>query len=212
VTTDPIRKRGRPRSAGADAAIVAAVIELLDADGYTGLRIDDVADTSGVSKTTIYRRWPTKAALVVDVLRRIKAEQMPMPSTGDIELDLRAIVSDLFASLDGTTLARALPGLLAEKTSDPELAAAIEQLWNDRQAMVGDVLRRGIAAGQLRADLDVTTVLDLLAGPVYYRLLITGQPLDRRSAKRHADAIVVGMRSTHLPSDAPLSAAAAAGA
>jgi AcrR family transcriptional regulator len=197
VTTEPRRKRGRPRSTTADEAIQAAVIALLDIQGYTGLRIDDVADTSRVSKTTIYRRWPTKAALVVDVLRQIKSQQIPMPSTGDIEQDLRAIVTDLYASLDGTTLGRALPGLLAEKSADPELAAAIEQLWTDRQKMVGEVVRRGVANGQLRPDLDVATVLDQLAGPAYYRLLITGQRLDRRSARRHADALVIGMRSTH---------------
>lgn len=192
-------KRGRPRSKAADAAIEAAVIEILDIEGFVGLRIDDVAERSGVSKTTIYRRWPTKTALVVDVLRRLKAERIPMPATGDIDSDLRAIVYDLYASLDGTPLARALPGLLADKSADPELAHAIDQLWSERQKLVGDVVRRGIAAGQLRADLDVPTVLDLLAGPAYYRLMVTGRPLDRRSAGRHADALVAGLRDTYSP-------------
>lgn len=190
MSTVAPRKRGRPRSAEADTAIQAAVVDLLEEVGYTGMRVDDVAERSGVSKTTIYRRWPTKTALVVDVLRAMKAERIPMPETGDAERDLRAIVTDLYRSLDGTTLARALPGLLAEKSADPELAAAIEQLWGDRQELVASIVRRGVASGQLRADLDVRAVVDLLAATAYYRLLITGAPLDRRSAKRHADLLV----------------------
>lgn len=195
VNAEPIRKRGRPRSAQADAAIQTAVIELLEGVGYTGLRIDDVAENAGVSKTTIYRRWPTKAALVVDVLRALKAEQIPMPETGDFEEDLRLLVYELFGSVNATPLARALPGLLAEKSTDPELAEAIEQLWTARQALVAGVLRRGVASGQARPDLDVTATVDMLAGPAYYRLLITGKPLDRRSAKRHADALVAFARA-----------------
>jgi AcrR family transcriptional regulator len=194
VAVAPNRKRGRPRSVEADAAIQAAVISLLEEVGYTGLRIDDAAERAGVSKTTIYRRWPTKAALVVDVLRALKAEQIPMPETGEFEQDLRALVYDLYASLNGTSLGRALAGLLAEKHADPELAAAIEQLWTVRQSMVAAVLRRGVATGQVRKDLDVPTLLEFLAAPAYYRLLITGQPLDRRSAKRHADALVAATR------------------
>ena len=195
MTGEPRRRPGRPRSESVDAAIHAAVIELLDIDGYTGLRVDDVADRSGVSKTTIYRRWPTKAALVVAVLRRIKDEQIPMPRTGDVQLDLRAIVTDQWASLHDTTFGRALPGLVAEKSTDPELAEAIGRLSADRQALVAEVLRRGIATGQLRADLDVDMVVEFLAGPAYYRLLMTGQDLDPETAQRHADALYSGIRS-----------------
>lgn len=195
MTTSTPRKRGRPRSAEADVAIQAAVIELLGEVGFTAMRVDDVADRSGVSKTTIYRRWPTKTALVVDVLRSLKAQRIPMPETGDLEHDVRAIVNDLYASLDGTALARALPGLLAEKSADPELAEAIEQLWTDRQELVASIVRRGTASGQLRDDLDVRAIVDMLAATAYYRLLITGAPLDRRAAKRHADVLVACIRT-----------------
>ena len=194
MTSPTPRKRGRPRSTEADSAIQAAVIDLLEEVGYTGMRIDDVAERSGVSKTTIYRRWATKATLVVDVLRAIKSERVPMPETGDFDRDLRAIVRDLYSSLDGTSLGRALPGLLAEKSADPELSAAIEQLWTDRQAMVATIVRRGITTGQLRPDLDVASLVDMLAAAAYYRLLITGAPLDRPSAERHADVLVACAR------------------
>lgn len=188
-------RRGRPRSVGTDLRVHDAVVSILDTVGYVGLRIDDVAELASVSKTTIYRRWPTKSALVVHVLATIKAVQVPMPTSGDFETDLRSLIYDLYASLADTSLGRALPGLVVEKSADPELAAAVEALWSTRQAQVAKVIRRGIASGQARADLDVRATLELLAASAYYRLLVTGASLDRRSARRHADAIVEFIRA-----------------
>lgn len=166
------------------------MVEILAERGYHGLRIDDVAERSGVSKTTIYRRSPAKATLVVGVLEVIKSEQIPIPESGDVVEDLRAIVLGQFESLNGTAMARALPGLLAEKVADPELAVAIDRLWSSRQAKVADVIARGISEGVIREDLDVTEVLDLLAAPAYYRLLVTGHGLDRAAAELHADTLL----------------------
>jgi AcrR family transcriptional regulator len=187
------RRPGRPRSSTVDAALSAAVIEILASDGYEGLRVDDVAERAGVSKTTLYRRAPSKAALVVDVLRGLKHDHVPLPDTGDIASDLRSLVRDLYRSLDGTALGRALAGLLAEKDRDPELTEAIEQLWHSRQQQVGSVIRRGIDAGTIRPGLDEASLVEFLAGPAYYRLLVTGQRLDPASATRHADALVAAV-------------------
>jgi|TARA_R110002110_G_scaffold121348_6_gene297049 AcrR family transcriptional regulator len=194
VRTDtPNRKPGRPRSARIDQALETAVVDILAEEGYAGLRVDDVADRAGVSKTTIYRRSPTKAALVVDVLKRLKREQIPMPETGSTEADLRALVHDLYASLDGTSLGAAMAGLIAERHADPDLESALTVLWASRQSMVAAVIRRGLDAGELREGLDEATVLDLLAGPAYYRLLVTGQPLNRSAARRQADALIAAV-------------------
>lgn len=184
------KKRGRPRSIAADTAIHDAVVLLLDAVGYGGLRIDDVAERAGVSKPTIYRRWATKADLVVSVLEDLLAKQIPMPSTGRFDDDLRTIISDLYWLLGNTTVGRALPGLLAEKAVDPDLATAIELLWAARREKVAVVIRRGIESGQARKDLDVPILVDMLAGPAYYRLLVTGNPIDAVSAKQHADTLI----------------------
>ncbi len=184
------RGRGRPRSTKADAAIRLAVIELLAEGGYHGLRVDDVAERSGVSKTTIYRRYPAKATLVVGVLEFIRSEQIPIPESGDVVADLRAIILGQYESLNGTAIARALPGLLAEKVADPELALAIDGLWSSRQAKVAEVIVRGIDEGVIRAGLEVAQILDLLAAPAYYRLLVTGQSVDRGAAERHAEALL----------------------
>lgn len=175
---------------------MAAVVEILAEDGYAGLRIDDVAERANVSKTTIYRRSPTKAALVVDVLKRLKESGIPMPETGDTEQDLRSLVHDLYRSLNGTALGAALAGLIAERHADPDLEEALSALWASRQALVTNVIDRGLAAGEIRDGLDAAAVLELLAAPAYYRLLVTGQPLDLLAADEHADALVAAvMRS-----------------
>ncbi len=169
---------------------MTAVVDILAEEGYAGLRVDDVAERANVSKTTIYRRSPTKAALVVDVLKRLKEDSIPMPETGDIEQDLRALVHGLYRSLDGTALGAALAGLIAERQADPDLEAALAALWASRRELVGEVIRRGLAAGQIREGLDESSVLELLAGPAYYRLLVTGQSVDPAAAERHADALI----------------------
>lgn len=191
TTTEPTtRGRGRPRSTKADEAIRHAVVELLAEHGYHGLRVDEVAGRSGVSKTTIYRRYPAKAALVVGVLAAIKSEQIPITESGDVADDLRTIIVRQYESLNGTAMARALPGLLAEKVAEPELAIAIEELWSSRQAMVAGVIERGVETGVIRSDLDVAHLLDLLAAPAYYRLLVTGREVDREAAEHHAEILL----------------------
>jgi AcrR family transcriptional regulator len=189
VTSGERRGPGRPRSTRVDESLDAAVVEILAEVGYGGLRVDDVAERAGVSKTTIYRRAPTKAALVVGVLERLKADQIPMPTTGNTADDVRALIRSLYQSLDATSFGRALAGLLAEKRNDPDLAIAIEALWQARQQLVRSVIHRGVESGDLRGDIDEADMVEILAAPAYYRLLITGQPLDPASADLHADAV-----------------------
>jgi hypothetical protein len=86
-----------------------------------------------------------------------------------------------------------MAGLIAERHADPDLESALTVLWASRQSMVAAVIRRGLDAGELREGLDEATVLDLLAGPAYYRLLVTGQPLNRSAARRQADALIAAV-------------------
>lgn len=187
-------RRGRPRDATADAAIVDATTELLAKVGFAGLRVDDIANAAGVSKTTIYRRWPSKTILVVEALRAAKLEAIPVPDTGDVRADLIIVVTNLYKSLTASTLGRAIPGLVAEKAGDPELAKAIESVYALRRSMMTDVIARGVARGQVRPDADIPVLLDLMAAPAYYRFLITGEKLSRALAVRQVDAMMAGLR------------------
>lgn len=195
------RRPGRPRNQDLDAAIDAAVIDLLTEHGYEGLRVDDVAARAGVSKPTIYRRFPNKPSLAVHALARLKQHTIPANDTGDVLQDLRRIVHDLFASLDGTALGGAFAGLVAEKRHHPDLAEVMEGLWATRRDIVRTLAERGVAEGVLRDDVPVDAMLELMVAPAYYRLLITGQAIGPAEADAHADALLAALTSpSHIPS------------
>jgi AcrR family transcriptional regulator len=173
---------------------VDATAELLAVVGYDGLTMDAVAQRAGVAKTTLYRRWPAKPQLVADVLT-IRAEaRLPALDTGDLRADLvvhlRA-VRDGFATPNG----RAVLGVLTAANRLPELATLVrERFVTARRAAIGRLLVAAAARGEARADLDVDLVIDLLVGPLYYRLLVSGQPLTDDFVDGVVDAVLAGAR------------------
>jgi AcrR family transcriptional regulator len=184
------RRPGRPRSERATAAILQAASELLDSRGLDGLSVDAIAARAGVSKATIYRWWPNKAAIVMDAVLSVTAPQIPFPDTGSVSEDLRRQMRSVVRLFTKTTAGRALVALIAQSQHDPVTAAALhERFIVPRRAAAGDVLRRGIARGELRADLDIDTAIDTLYGALYYRLLVSGDALTPRYADRVIDHI-----------------------
>lgn len=180
--------RGRPRDPAVDELIVRAALDELAERGYADLTVAEVARRAGVSKPTVYRRWSDKAQLVVEAI----ASRMPspeLPDSGQVATDLLAYADRLVATFTRTPAGQVLPGLVAAMAADPELAARYRELLIDplRRHMRAAV-RRGIDRDQLADDTDVDLVLDAIAGPVYTRLLVTGQPVD--PALAHA---VVGL-------------------
>jgi AcrR family transcriptional regulator len=168
MSTSAARPRGRPRSAEADAAIVQATLEVLVEEGFRGLSVDAVRQRAGVGKATIYRRFPDKEALVRAAIESVHAD-LQAPDTGTLIGDLEELWE---AAAAGATFA---PRLLAEAAGNPEMhrifrAALIEP----RRDVMTTILRRAVERGELRSDVDLEVVIDLLAGPVIYRLLIDG--------------------------------------
>jgi AcrR family transcriptional regulator len=189
TTTAPVaRGPGRPRDPELDRAILEATIDVLETDGFHNLSIDAVAARAKVGKTTIYRRWPSKAPLVVDALAHLKA-----PSSREIPDDLstRASLVRLMSDLvrRSSSAEQLLAGLVDEMARDPELAEAVRtRLVADRRRAIYEVLERGIERGEIRPDVDVEIVADLLGGPVVIRRLLTGRPVTTRFIRE-----VVGM-------------------
>ena len=171
--TDVDRKPGRPRSAEADAAIFTKTLELLADEGLRGLSVEKVAEQARVAKTTIYRRFPTKRELVRAALASVAVfGQTDPPDTGSLRDDLYALARARVAVLKQTGTQLLMPRLMAEAGSDPELHALVLTVFaNPARDVVIRVLRRGIERGQLRDDVDVELLTDLLAGLVVYRLL-----------------------------------------
>src|ERR687891_847538 len=184
------RRPGRPRSERATAAILRAAGELLDSRGLDGLSVDAIAARAGVSKATIYRWWPNKAAIVMDAVLSATAPQIPFPDTGSVREDLRQQMRSVVRLFTKTATGRALVALIAQSQHDAATATALhERFIAPRRTSAGDVLRRGIDRGELRPDLDVDTAIDTLYGALYYRLLVSGDPLTPRYVDRVIDHI-----------------------
>ena len=177
---------GRPRSAVADASILEAATELFCDLGYEGLSFEGVAAKAGVGKTTIYRRYPTKLDLVMAVNGCLSAGMTPEPNTGRLRDDLVVLARNFHAMLSQTDAGRAIPKVLAAKLANPELARAHEAFVAGRRDITIGVIRRGIERGELPSETDPTLIADLITGPLFLRVFVTGQPVTRR----YIDALV----------------------
>ena len=181
-----VATRGRPRRADADAVILGAALELLADAGVAGLSMDVLAQRAGVGKATIYRRWCSKEALVLDVLRTAIAP-LPVPDEGSVQDDLIAYTDALLELIEEGRSSDVLPHLLAASCYDTKLRAALDEYLRGRQGTIRLILQRGIERGELAGDTDVDLVVDVLLGPFFYRQLLTGAPIDRDFARRLVD-------------------------
>jgi AcrR family transcriptional regulator len=176
---------GRPRSERARTATLQAAGELLDDRGLTALSVDAIATRAGVSKATIYRWWPSKAAVVMDAFLERTSPQMPFPDTGSTREDLRRQMRSVIRLLNDAGTSRPFVALIAESQHDRVLAAALrERFIAARRAAATEAFNRGIERGELRPDLDIDIAIDALYGPLYYRLLVSGDPLKPGYADR----------------------------
>lgn len=177
MTTQP-----RPRRAPSGAAVLrediteairAAVFEELAAVGYGRLSVEAVARRAGVGKTAVYRRWPSKLELVIDAVSAVAALRMPVPDTGSLLGDVRTLLRILSRVLRHPLAAQIVPDLLAEAARNPDIARTLEKALRDTQRDItskvfGSAVERGELAEASGADL----ALDLLTGPLYWRLTV----------------------------------------
>jgi AcrR family transcriptional regulator len=187
MTETPVRAPGRPRSAMCDDAIVDATIALLVEDGFDRLSMDGVAARAGVGKATIYRRWPSKEALVIEAVAR-RTDPFPAePAEGPVRDRLVALLDGILVASQ-TGVGRLLPCMVGASVTNPALAAHYrEQIIGPRRARVRAIVQAGVDAGELRAGLDVDRAIDQLVGPLVYRIVFAG---DRPAGPGDCAAIV----------------------
>jgi AcrR family transcriptional regulator len=170
--TPPVRRtktRGR---------VLSAAGQILSRDGYARLTMERVAAESGAAKTTIYRRWPTKAALCMDLYLDVADRELHDPDTGSVAGDLRQIANTVVRLQTRTIAGQAFIGLIAEAQLNPSTRDAFLAEFADRRRKVTRmVLRRAIERGEIRAGTDVDLVIDALGGAVTFRLLQGHAPL-----------------------------------
>lgn len=188
--TDP-KRLGRPRSAEADRAILAAATDLFCDHGLDGLSVEAIAERAGVSKATIYRRYASKTDIVTAAMDLAAEEKPPIRDTGDLRADLVALLRTLAKALRSTEVGRALPMLIAEKQRNRELAEAHERFVALRRAASKAVLQRGVESGAIDPDADLDVMIDMLVGPVFYRCYHSGTPLGERAIGEIVDAALL---------------------
>jgi AcrR family transcriptional regulator len=202
------RQRGRQPSPATARAILDATRELLASGGVEGLTVENVAARSGIAKTTIYRRWRSKDELALAVLIAMVEEQAAAVSDlGNARAELVAFVGHAIEILRTTLMGRVMQGIVSELAAHPELAQAFqERVVARRVEELTRILERGIERGDIRADADIGMANELLFGPIYYRLFLSGKPLTNDLAETLVDAFLAWVGgSTSEPR--PLSAA-----
>lgn len=191
-TRDQVRRLGRPREPRADRSIVKAVLELIAEGGVPDLRMDEVARRAGVGKAAIYRRYRSKDELIAAAVSALVSE-IEVPDSGSTHDDLLALMRDAVEVYSSSVAASAMPSVVEAMSRDRQLAHAVrEGFLAGRRAALRAVLERGVERRELRPDLDFELALDVLGGPLFYRLLITGGQIDEQLAQGIADLILRG--------------------
>ncbi|MFD7129918.1 TetR/AcrR family transcriptional regulator [Streptomyces sp. NPDC059894] len=196
----PARRTGRPRSAAADAAILAATREALVELGWSKLTLGDVATRAGVAKTTLYRRWAGKNELVVDAVAEL-FDELELPDRGSLAADVEGVVAQFAAILARPEARSGLMAVVAESTRDDALRARIRCSIVEPQK---DLVLEGRARAQDRGELPpepdpgqaartVDLIFDVVAGAVVHRTLVSGQPADEEWVRGFTRVLLLGL-------------------
>jgi AcrR family transcriptional regulator len=195
TSSTPNARRGRPPSARAHRAIVEAARALLAERDLAHLNLEQVAARAGVGKATIYRHFPTRESLALELLLQMAPDVHRVRDRGDTRAELLAIVDGTVRALTRSSLGRVMQGLLTELALNPDIALPFRStVVRAKRGAVVDVLARGKVRGEIRADADADLATELLIGPVYYRLLFGGD-FEPDFATRVVDALLGGYRA-----------------
>lgn len=192
--TPAVARAGRPRSEDCRHKVLTAADTLFVRDGLARMSVDAVAQLAGVSKATIYRWWPNKAAIVMEALLASTEAEVYVPVSPFPEEDLIARIRRTVALFRGPR-GKVIKSLIGQAQSDPEIAEAYRQhLLGPRRVAMRAALQRTIDAGLYREDLDLDLATDILYGPLYQRLLLGHAPLDAAFERDYPPAAVAALR------------------
>lgn len=199
VSTQPQPRVGEQRPGGRAARVRAAVLQaaadLLTEVGYDAMSYEDVADRAGVHRTTVYRRWPTKPELVAEAVGLHSDRHVPIPDTGTFATDLLALVRSVAANIGSEGGARRSRSIVAAAATSEQLKEAMHAFMDDRIERSEVIVRRAIERGELPEGIDPRVVIEPAVGAVWFRLLLTGEPIEDTFVER-VNALVVGGATT----------------
>ena len=184
------RSPGRPRSESARVAVLAATVKLIEQRGYGDLTMEAIAREAGVSRQTVYRWWPTKAAITLEALNEGAAAIAPAPDTGALETDLRQFLRRSVAGATGRNT-RLLAALMAEAQLDAGFAESFRvQFLARRRDVLHELLDRHRRRGELAIAADLDFLVELVFATLWYRILARNRPLDRSFADQLTDTLL----------------------
>lgn len=175
-------------------ALRSALLEELAANGYGRLSIEAVARRAGVAKTAVYRRWNAKIDMVLEVVTEFAGRKLSLPDTGSLRSDVHLVLQILAASLEHPLASQIIPDLLVETGRDPKIAEALRRAQQAIQDEVGvPLIKRAIERGELPADTDPDLAIDLVVGPLYWRLTVARRPLSPDDLEKLTDVTTAAL-------------------
>ncbi|HSO34413.1 MAG TPA: TetR/AcrR family transcriptional regulator [Labilithrix sp.] len=182
--------------------VLRATIDELGRRGYGALRVEDVATRAGVNKTSVYRRWPTKAELVAAAVRAVAGHHEPLPETGSVREDLIVMLQRSLAFVL-TAEGRALTRLIVSEGGDPDVERLARSLRESAMAQRAQLIARAQERGELPSGLDARVVLDAIFMPVLTRVMHRGEDVDPATAVAFVDLVLTGARNVTARANAP---------
>jgi AcrR family transcriptional regulator len=180
---------GRPRDPRIDIAITEAAIDVIKDRGWA-FTMEEVARTAGVSKASIYRRYPTKIALAFAAWVGDRDLRFPNTDTGTIWGDLTAYVMGTIRLGGSGVWGSIIPSLFAESKTDPVVADTLREVWAWRLGKLKEIVTRGIARAEIPATIEADHVRELVDGPILLRIVVTGEPMDPKFADRVVEDVM----------------------
>ncbi len=190
----PGRKRPGGRSARVRSAVLGATLAELAAVGYSALTLEGIARRAGVHKTTVYRRWGSRDRLLLEAILERSSEQVPIPDTGSLRADLFAVATAVIAMITTPEITAAIRALVSEAPHEPALAASGREFWAARFSLTREVIERAVQRHELPQTAHPDLAIEALIGPIYLRLLVTGEPLDTDYAGQLVDQVIAGIK------------------
>ena len=183
-TEAPGTRRPGGRTARTRDAVLQAVISELAENGYAETTVERIAARAGVAKTTIYRRWGRVSGLLADLMAQYAAGEIPVPNTGSLDSDLRALAREIVAGLQNPAIRAAFGSVVAAAIQDEAAREVLSRFIAARTAIMTVIVQRASQRGELPDRTDAAEVLQIVTAQIYYRLLIAGEEPSHSIADR----------------------------
>lgn len=196
--TDPLRIDAPPRTIPSQTRekVLTAAADLLQQHGYAHVTMEGVAAHAGTAKTTVYRWWPSKAALLLDLFDVLASEVLSDPNSGNTRADLKTYLHALLRMMSQSVAQASATGMFAEAQGDPAMKDIVcSHFKNFRRSVLGTIVARGQARGDLRHDLDLQLMEEILTAPFWFRILVDHENVSEGDCANWVDAALDGLKA-----------------